>query len=40
MVTHNEVISQMADVVIRLRSGQIDSIQANDQPISPKDLRW
>ncbi len=40
MVTHNEVISQMADVVIRLRSGQIDSIQANEEPVSPKELRW
>ncbi len=40
MVTHNEVISQMADVAIRLRSGQIDSIQANEEPVSPKELRW
>jgi len=40
MVTHNEVISQMADVAIRLRSGQIDSIEANEEPVSPKELRW
>jgi len=40
MVTHNEVISRMADVVIRLRSGKIDSIEPNPEPVEPRELRW
>jgi len=40
MVTHNEPIAQMADFVIRVRSGRVDSIEHNPQPMPPKDLRW
>jgi putative ABC transport system ATP-binding protein len=40
MVTHNEIIGKMADVVIRLRSGRIDSVEPNEAPIDPKELRW
>lgn len=40
MVTHNEIISRMADVVIRLRSGRIDAIEPNEAPVEPRELRW
>jgi putative ABC transport system ATP-binding protein len=40
MVTHNAPIAQMGDVVIRLRSGQIDAIEPNSQPLEPRELRW
>ena len=40
LVTHNEVIAEMADTVIKLRSGQIAEIIPNDSPLSPDQIRW
>ena len=40
MVTHNEAIGQMADMVIHLRSGQVEDIEENDSPVPPSELRW
>ncbi|KPK65190.1 MAG: hypothetical protein AMK73_03685 [Planctomycetes bacterium SM23_32] len=40
VVTHNAAIAGMADRVVRLRSGAIQSIESNPCPVEPKDLRW
>jgi len=40
MVTHNAAIGQMADVVISLRSGEVEKIEENDSPIPPTELKW
>jgi len=40
VVTHNAVIGEMADLVVRLRGGQIDQITANPEPADPESLRW
>jgi len=40
MVTHNAAIGQMADVVISLRSGQVEAIEENASPLPPTELRW
>ena len=40
MVTHNAAIGAMADVVLRMHSGQLDSIETNDSPIEPHELKW
>jgi putative ABC transport system ATP-binding protein len=40
LVTHNSVIAQMADRVIRLRDGQIASIDVNEVPVPAKELSW
>lgn len=40
MVTHNAAIGQMADVVVRLRSGEVEEIERNDTPLPPSELRW
>ena len=40
LVTHNEVIAEMADSVIKLRSGQIVDIIRNDSPLPPSEIRW
>ncbi len=40
IITHNEVIGEMADRVIRLKDGRVDEIHANPQRRSPKELRW
>jgi len=40
LITHNAVISDMADRVITLADGQIKSISENSQRCRPKDLVW
>src|SRR3990172_2904129 len=40
VVTHNAIIGQMADRVVRLRSGRIDRVLENSNPISPQLLMW
>ena len=39
LVTHNQKIALIGDVVIRLRSGEIDSIQKQN-PIPADQLEW
>lgn len=40
LVTHNSVISQMADRVLVLRDGRIASIKVNEHPAEAADLTW
>ncbi len=40
MVTHNEAIAGMADVVIRLRDGQVRDRRDNEKRASVEDLEW
>jgi len=40
VVTHNAAIAAMADRVVRLRSGRIQSIETIEAPVEPKDLKW
>ena len=40
LVTHNTAIGQIADRVIRLRSGKIAEATENPSPIDPEELRW
>jgi len=40
VVTHNSAIAQMADLVVRLRSGEISDLQQNPSPLPPEGLRW
>jgi putative ABC transport system ATP-binding protein len=40
LITHNAVISDMADRVITLSDGQIKSISENSQRCEPKELTW
>jgi len=40
LVTHNEVIGEMADTVVKVRSGQIVEVTRNDSPLSPDEIRW
>ena len=40
MVTHNEVIGQMADVVVRLRDGQVRDRRDNPIRASVEELEW
>ena len=38
IVTHNEAISKMTDVVIRVQDGNIKSVTKNKERVSPKDI--
>ncbi len=40
MVTHNEVIGKMADVVVRLRDGQVRDRTDNPYRAAVEDLEW
>jgi putative ABC transport system ATP-binding protein len=39
-VTHNSVISRMADRVVRLRSGRVSEVTRNESPEAPESLVW
>lgn len=40
LVTHNSAIGEVADRVVKLRSGEIVSIEENTEPLDPESLRW
>ena len=40
LITHNAAIAQVADRVIRLRSGQIVELHENPNPLSPEEVVW
>ena len=40
VITHNAVISQMADRIISLSNGQIHDVVANDQKTAVRELVW
>jgi putative ABC transport system ATP-binding protein len=40
LITHNAAIAQMADRVVRLRSGQIVELHVNPQPLPPEEVVW
>jgi putative ABC transport system ATP-binding protein len=40
LVTHNSAISMIADRVIRLGSGKVQSVIENPEPFEPDDIEW
>jgi putative ABC transport system ATP-binding protein len=40
VITHNAAIAAMADRVIRVRSGSVESITINENPESPERIEW
>ena len=40
IVTHNAILAEAADKVIRIKNGQIESIAVNDYPKKVADLEW
>jgi len=40
LVTHNAVIAQMADRVVRVGNGEVHSVERNAQPLEPRQLSW
>ncbi len=40
IITHNQALTGMADRVIRIRNGSIDSMYMNEDPMSIDDIEW
>ena len=40
LITHNSLIAPIADKVIRVKSGQIESVERNPQKTDVKELEW
>lgn len=40
VITHNQDIANIADLVLTMRSGKIIDIQSNANPLSPAEVKW
>lgn len=40
LITHNSLLAPMADKVIRVKSGKIESVTYNERKVSVKELEW
>lgn len=40
IITHNSAIAEMADRVIRVKNGEVESVVINKQPKSPSKIDW
>lgn len=40
IITHNAAIAQVADRVVRLRSGQVVETHVNSSPVAPEEVTW
>ena len=40
IVTHNQNIAKMADIVIRVKNGKIKSCQEQENPMSADEVEW
>jgi putative ABC transport system ATP-binding protein len=40
LITHNQEIAKIADIIITMRSGEILSVSENASPLSPAEVTW
>ena len=40
VITHNTAIAPMADKVIHVKNGQVESVDYNDSPMPVEDIEW
>ncbi|MDP4109555.1 MAG: ABC transporter ATP-binding protein [Bacillota bacterium] len=40
IITHNGAVAAMADKVIRLKSGEVESVSLNENPLPPERIEW
>lgn len=40
LITHNAAIAEMADRVIKVRSGSTESVVINENPVQPEGIEW
>ena len=40
IITHNAAVAAMADKVIRVKSGEVEAIEINSNPVPPEGIEW
>ena len=40
VITHNSAIAPIADKIITVKSGKIESVKKNDNPVSIESIEW
>jgi len=40
MITHNSALTDMADKVIRMKSGEVTAIERNENPVPVERIEW
>ena len=40
IVTHNQNIAKMADVIIRVKNGKIKSVEEQEHPLNADEVDW
>jgi putative ABC transport system ATP-binding protein len=40
IITHNAAVAAMADKVIKLKSGEVESVEKNENPQPPEGIEW
>ncbi len=40
LVTHNTALAPTADVLIQMKSGKIEKMKTNDNPVSVSEVEW
>ena len=40
IITHNSALTAMADRVVKIKNGTIDSVTVNESPVSIEDIEW
>ena len=40
VITHNSAIAPMADRVIRIKNGRVDSVKQNPSPVPVEQIEW
>ena len=40
LITHNSAITPMADRVIKMKNGKVDSMTENPNPVSVETIEW
>ncbi len=40
VITHNSAIAPIADRIIKIKNGRVDSVKINDQPVDVEQIEW
>jgi len=40
IITHNTAIAEMANRVIKIKNGEVESVELNENPKSPSEIEW
>ena len=40
IITHNSALTAMADRVVKIKNGTVESVHINDEPKPVEDIEW